>query len=249
MEAGVSLKNLLTAVAEVGDLVEARDDLRNLTEAGGVISRPEEAGDDLRILVEDVAEIRVLMEAGLENRNLVGAGAGLWSHVVGGANLWSLRDDRACVRNLENDRADIRNLEDDGGLVCPGLECIHGINGILQHGLDLIPHLDDPDVLCLIIGVHLLKHGLLDAVNINKELVVDKPDVMLYEKVEIVVISARVMTDGGHKAAEYPLLLCDPGCQFPDHDRQPDAGARGHTDMGVESWLGELVSNTRWLLG
>ena len=72
---------------------------------------------------------------------------------------------------------------------------------------------------------------------------------VLHEEVVVVVVGATVTTDGKHEAGECLLLLCDPGCQFPDHDRQPDAGARGHTDMGVESWLGELVSNTRWLLG
>ena len=134
-------------------------------------------------------------------------------------------------------------------MVCPGLECIQSTDGVCQKDSDLILHLDDPGVLSLIIGVPLLEHGLGDHLDSVGKLVIQEADVVFHDEVKIVGFGALVMTDGGCKVAECLLLLCDPGCQFPDHFGQPDAGVRDHTDMGVESWQGEVVSSTWWLLG
>ena len=77
-------------------------------------------------------------------------------------------------------------------------------------------------------GVPLLEHGLGDPVHCVGELVVQEPDVRLHQEVKVVGASAIVMSDGGLEADQSLLLLCDPGCQGPDHGGQPDAGGRGH---------------------
>jgi len=82
--------------------------------------------------------------------------------------------------------------------VGPGLECIQSIKGSHHQVPDLLLHLGDPGVLSLIKGVPLLNHGLEDQVHSVGELAMQEPDVRLHQEVEVVGVSAIVMTDGGH---------------------------------------------------
>ena len=77
-------------------------------------------------------------------------------------------------------------------------------------------------------GVPLVNHGIRDHVTFVGKLTGQEPDVVLHKEVVVVVISASVTTDGGHKAGECMLLHCDPGGQHSDHGGQLDAGSRGH---------------------